>query len=53
MLGLLASTKQAAKAVHRLIAKTNLPIVCTYQRAEVVPREHFDRFGGRVGLFRT
>ena len=53
MLGLLASTKQAAEAVRGLIAKTNLAIVCTYQGAGVVPREHFDRFGGRVGLFRT
>ena len=53
MLGLLASTKEAAEAVRGLIAKTNLPIVCTYQGAGVVPREHFARFGGRVGLFRT
>jgi acetolactate synthase I/II/III large subunit len=53
MLGLLASGKDAAEAVRGLIAKTNLPVVCTYQGAGVVPREHFDRFGGRVGLFRT
>jgi acetolactate synthase-1/2/3 large subunit len=52
-LGLLASEKQAAEAVHGFIAKTNMPIVSTYQAAGVVPREHFDRFGGRVGLFRT
>jgi acetolactate synthase I/II/III large subunit len=36
-----------------LIAKTNMPVVRTYQGAGVVPREHFHRFGGRVGLFRT
>lgn len=53
MLGLLASGKDAGEAVRALIAKTNLPIVCTYQGAGVVPREHFDHFGGRVGLFRT
>jgi len=53
MLGLLASGKDAAEAVRGLLAKTNLPIVCTYQGAGVVPKEHFDRFGGRVGLFRT
>lgn len=53
MLGLLASGKDAGAAVRALIAKTNLPIVCTYQGAGVVPREHFDHFGGRVGLFRT
>jgi acetolactate synthase I/II/III large subunit len=27
--------------------------VSTYQGAGVVPREHFDRFGGRIGLFHT
>jgi len=53
MLGLLASETKAADAVGGLIAKTNMPVVCTYQGAGVVPREHFDRFGGRVGLFRT
>jgi len=53
MLGLLASETNAAAAVGGLIAKTNMPVVCTYQGAGVVPREHFDRFGGRVGLFRT
>ena len=53
MLGLLASEKNAADAVRGLIAKTKMPVVCTYQGAGVVPREHFHRFGGRVGLFRT
>ena len=53
MLGMLASEKNTANAVQRLIAQTNLPVVCTYQGAGVVPREHFHRFGGRVGLFRT
>jgi acetolactate synthase I/II/III large subunit len=53
MLGLLASEKNTAEAVRGLIASTNMPIVCTYQGAGVVPREHFHRFGGRVGLFRT
>ena len=53
MLGMLASEKNTANAVQRLIAKTNMPIVCTYQGAGVVPRKHFHRFGGRVGLFRT
>jgi len=52
-LGLLASEKQTAEAAHGFIAKTNMPIVSTYQAVGVVPREHFARFGGRVGLFRT
>jgi acetolactate synthase I/II/III large subunit len=53
MLGLLASEEDAADSVRGFIAKTNIPIVCTYQGAGVVPREHFDHFAGRVGLFRT
>jgi acetolactate synthase I/II/III large subunit len=53
MLGLLASEKDAADSVRGFIAKANIPIVCTYQGAGVVPREHFDHFAGRVGLFRT
>jgi len=51
LLGLLASEIQAAKAVRALLAKTHLPVVCTYQGAGVVPREFFHCFGGRVGLF--
>lgn len=53
LLGLLASQTCAANAVRGLLAKTKLPVVCTYQGAGVVPRELFDRFGGRVGLFHT
>ena len=53
IIGMLASEKNTASAVQRLIAKTNIPVVCTYQGAGVVPREHLHRFGGRVGLFRT
>ena len=53
LLGLLASAKEAADAVRTLIAQTKIPVVCTYQGAGVVPREQFDRFAGRVGLFRT
>jgi acetolactate synthase I/II/III large subunit len=53
LLGLLASEKHAAEALRELISKTKLPVVCTYQGAGVVPRELFDRFGGRIGLFHT
>ena len=53
LLGLLASEKRAAEALRRLLDRTKLPVVCTYQGAGVVPRELFDRFGGRVGLFHT
>jgi len=53
LLGLLASAKDAAEAVRGLIVKAKLPVVCTYQGAGIVPRERFDRFAGRVGLFHT
>jgi acetolactate synthase I/II/III large subunit len=53
LLGLLASEKHATEAIRGLVVKTKLPVVCTYQGAGVVPREHFDRFGGRIGLFHT
>jgi acetolactate synthase-1/2/3 large subunit len=53
LLGLLASQPCAAQAIRGLLAKTKLPVVCTYQGAGVVPRELFDHFGGRVGLFHT
>jgi acetolactate synthase-1/2/3 large subunit len=51
LLGLLASQPRAAEAVRSLLAAANVPVVCTYQGAGVVPRELFDRFGGRIGLF--
>jgi acetolactate synthase-1/2/3 large subunit len=51
LLGLLASQPRAAEAVRVFLTKTQLPVVCTYQGAGVVPRELIDCFGGRVGLF--
>jgi acetolactate synthase-1/2/3 large subunit len=51
LLGLLASQPRAAEAVRALLAETKLPVVCTYQGAGIVPRELFECFGGRVGLF--
>jgi acetolactate synthase-1/2/3 large subunit len=51
LLGLLASQPRAAGAVRSLLAGTKLPVVCTFQGAGVVPRELFDWFGGRIGLF--
>jgi acetolactate synthase-1/2/3 large subunit len=51
LLGLLASQPRAAEAVRSLLARTKLPVVCTYQGAGIVPRELFDSFGGRIGLF--
>ena len=51
LLGLAASEAYAAQATRALLARTQLPVVCTYQGAGVVPREYFHCFGGRVGLF--
>ena len=51
LLGILASQPRAAEAVRVFLAKTKLPVVCTYQGAGVVTRELFDCFGGRIGLF--
>jgi acetolactate synthase I/II/III large subunit len=53
LLGLLASETNAAEAVRGLLQKAKIPVVCTYQGAGVVPHDHFDYFGGRVGLFHT
>jgi acetolactate synthase I/II/III large subunit len=53
LLGLLASEKNTAEAARGLLRQTTIPVVCTYQGAGVVPRSHFDYFGGRVGLFHT
>lgn len=53
LLGLMASARHAAQAVGTLLARTHVPVVCTYQGAGVVPRELFHCFGGRVGLFRN
>jgi acetolactate synthase-1/2/3 large subunit len=53
LLGLLGSAPEAAEAIRALLAKSRIPVVCTYQGAGIVPREYFDLFGGRVGLFHT
>jgi acetolactate synthase I/II/III large subunit len=51
LLGMLASQPAAATAIRRLVGRTKLPVVCTYQGAGVISQELFDCFGGRVGLF--
>ena len=53
LLGLLASEKTTSEEIRAFLAKTQIPVVSTYQGAGVVPRELFASFGGRVGLFRT
>jgi acetolactate synthase-1/2/3 large subunit len=53
LLGLQASESRTADAVRALLAKMQIPVVCTYQGAGIVSRELFHCFGGRVGLFRN
>ena len=48
-----ASTNEVTKAVRKLIADTELPVVETYQAAGAISRELEDHFFGRVGLFRN
>jgi acetolactate synthase-1/2/3 large subunit len=40
-------------AIQKLISKTKIPVVCTYQAAGVVSHELFEYFVGRVGLFKN
>lgn len=53
LLGLLASQPANAQAVRELLNGARLPVVACYQAAGVVPRELFDLYGGRIGLFHT
>lgn len=51
LLGLMASQPQNAKALHRLLERSHIPVTSTYQAAGAVSQSHFSRFAGRVGLF--
>ena len=51
LLGMLASQPEATNAIRAMLVQKNLAIASTYQAAGIVPREHLDCFGGRVGLF--
>ena len=53
LLGLEASQPRNTAALRRLLEKTALATVGTYEAAGVVSRELVDRFVGRVGLFRN
>ncbi len=53
LLGLEASRPRNAAAVRRLLEKTALATIGTYEASGVVSRELVDRFVGRVGLFRN
>ncbi len=53
LLGEESSTPQNTQAIRALIAKTQIPVVGTYQAAGVVSRELVHCFAGRVGLFKN
>ncbi|MBC8923459.1 acetolactate synthase AlsS, partial [Escherichia coli] len=40
-------------AIRRLLQKTSIPVVETFQAAGVISRDLEDNFFGRVGLFRN
>ena len=53
LLGLQASESKTAEAVRTLLARSQIPVLCTYQGAGIVSRKLFHCFAGRVGLFRN
>ena len=48
-----SSSEKETEAIRQLVAKTNLPVVETFQGAGVLNRELENHFFGRVGLFRN
>lgn len=53
LLGEEASRPENTEAIRKLLLKTGLPTVGTFQAAGVVSRELVSCFAGRVGLFRN
>lgn len=51
--GMRSSSQAETEAIRRLVQKTNLPVVETFQGAGVISRELENHFFGRVGLFRN
>ena len=49
LLGLSASRPENAEGVRRLLRKTHIPVVGTFQAAGAVSGDLFSRFAGRVG----
>ena len=48
-----SSSEKETEAIRQLVAKSNLPVVETFQGAGVLNRELENHFFGRVGLFRN
>lgn len=53
LIGMRGSSKKETTAIRRLVAKTGLPVVETFQAAGVISRKLENYFFGRVGLFRN
>nr|WP_036097261.1 acetolactate synthase AlsS [Listeria floridensis] len=53
LLGMRASSPEVTAAIRRLLQKTSIPVVETFQAAGVISRELESNFFGRVGLFRN
>ncbi|MDB1722348.1 acetolactate synthase AlsS [Enterococcus avium] len=53
LIGMRASGKKETAAIRKLVEKTGLPVVETFQGAGIISRELENHFFGRVGLFRN
>ncbi|WP_159722518.1 acetolactate synthase AlsS [Enterococcus sp. CSURQ0835] len=53
LVGMRASSEKETQAIRRLVKKTGLPVVETFQGAGIISRELEEHFFGRVGLFRN
>lgn len=51
--GMRNSSAEETNAIRKLVERTNLPVVETFQGAGVISRELENHFFGRVGLFRN
>lgn len=53
LVGMRASGEKETQAIRKLVEKTGLPVVETFQGAGIISRELENHFFGRVGLFRN
>ncbi|MGJ0914107.1 acetolactate synthase AlsS [Enterococcus avium] len=53
LVGMRSSGKKETAAIRKLVEKTGLPVVETFQGAGIISRELENHFFGRVGLFRN
>lgn len=53
LVGMRGSSEKETAAIRKLVDKTDLPVVETFQAAGVISRELEEHFFGRVGLFRN